>query len=69
MVRVPDVLGQAVGRFCVAHDDELLASFGQSQHILGIDGLAVRQNDRLSFREILAHRTVRHAESRQAVGQ
>jgi hypothetical protein len=39
------VLGQAVGRFCIAHDDELLASFGRSQHVLGIDRPAVRQND------------------------
>src|ERR1700730_8015538 len=28
-VRLPDVLGQAVGRFCVAHDDELPAPFGR----------------------------------------
>src|SRR5882757_8578827 len=68
-VRAPDVLGQAVGRFCVAHDDKLLAPFGRSEHVLGIDGPAVRQNDRLSFRQIFAHRTVRHAESRKAVGQ
>src|ERR1700724_1921526 len=61
-VGVPDVLGQPVARFCVAHDDELLASFGRSQHVLGIDRPAVRQNDRLSFRQIFAHRTVRHAE-------
>src|SRR5260370_17318537 len=31
-VRLPDVLGQAVGRFCVAHDDKLPAPFGWSQH-------------------------------------
>jgi hypothetical protein len=60
---------KAVGRFYVAHDDELLASFGRSQHVLGIDRPAVRQNDRLSFRQIFAHRTVRHTESRKAVGQ
>jgi hypothetical protein len=63
------VLGQAIGSFCVAHDDELLASFGRSQHVLGTDCPAVSQNNRLSFRKIFAHRTVRHAESRQAVGQ
>jgi hypothetical protein len=44
-LRLSDVLGQAVGRFGVAHDDELLAPFGRSQHVRGIDRPAVRRDD------------------------
>jgi hypothetical protein len=42
---------------------------GRPQHVFGIDRSAVRQNDQPPFRQVSAHRTLRHAESRQAIGQ
>ena len=62
---IANVLGQSFDSLGIADDDELLSSLRRSENPFGIDARAVRQDHRPSFGQLLAHRTVRHAEGRE----
>src|SRR5712672_2325805 len=66
-VGIASVLGQTLGGFGIAHDDELLLTLRRPQDVFGIDRSTVRQRHRPSFRQLLTQRGVRHAEGCEAV--
>src|SRR3979409_2754151 len=68
-VGIADVFGQPVRGFSVADDDELFGLGGRTEDVLRIDRPAVLQRRWRSLGQHFAYRSVRDAESRQAVRQ
>ncbi len=66
-VGIANVLSQAIDSLGIANDDKLLASLRRPEDVFGIDRLAIRECNGPSFRQLLAHGTVRHPEGRKAV--
>jgi hypothetical protein len=66
-VGVASGFGQPIGGLGIAHDDELLAPLWRPEDLFGIDHPTARERHWPSFRQLLAHWTVRHSKGCEAV--
>jgi hypothetical protein len=66
-VGVANVRDQSIGGLGIAHDDQLFALLRRPEYVLGIYRPAVREHDRFSFRQVLAHGPIGHSEAIEAL--